>query len=101
MPLSARTIARALFSAATILGLAIAASARQQDGPQTDAPAPVAQPPAPPRTLGQKLTVPSGTRLAVVLENGISTRSAKAGDSLYFHTVFPIKIGRASCRERV
>src|SRR6266853_527542 len=90
MPLSARTIARALFSAATILGLAIAATARQQDGPQTDAPAPVAQPPAPPRAPGQKLTVPSGTRLAVVLENGISTRSAKAGDSLYFHTVFPI-----------
>src|SRR5882724_10642782 len=90
MPLSARSIARALFSAATILGLAIAASAQQQDGPQTDAPAPVAQPLAPPRTSGQKLTVPSGTRLAVVLENGISTRSAKAGDSLYFHTVFPI-----------
>ena len=90
MPLSARTIARALFSVATILGLAIAASARQQDGPQTDAPAPVAQPPAPPRAPGQKLTVPSGTRLAVVLENGISTRSAKAGDSLYFHTAFPI-----------
>src|SRR5712672_3751136 len=90
MPLSARSIARALFSAATILGLAIAASAQQQDGPQADAPAPFAQPPAPPRTLGQKLTVPSGTRLAVVLENGISTRSAKAGDSLYFHTVFPI-----------
>jgi hypothetical protein len=90
MPLSARTIARALFSAATILGLAIAVSARQQDGPQTDAPAPVAQPPASPRAPGQRLTVPSGTRLAVVLENGISTRSAKAGDSLYFHTVFPI-----------
>jgi type IV secretion system protein VirB10 len=26
----------------------------------------------------------------VVLENGISTRSAKAGDSVYFHTSFPI-----------
>jgi len=36
------------------------------------------------------LTVPAGTRVAVVLENGISTRSAKAGDSLYFRTSFPI-----------
>jgi type IV secretion system protein VirB10 len=26
----------------------------------------------------------------VVLENGISTRGAKAGDSVYFHTSFPI-----------
>jgi len=34
--------------------------------------------------------VPSGTRVAVALENGISTRSAKAGDSVYFHTTFPI-----------
>jgi type IV secretion system protein VirB10 len=28
----------------------------------------------------------------VVLENGISTRGAKAGDSVYFHTSFPITI---------
>jgi type IV secretion system protein VirB10 len=28
----------------------------------------------------------------VVLENGISTRSAKAGDSVYFHTSFPITV---------
>ena len=90
MPFSSRTMTRALFSAATILTFAIGAPAQQQDGPLTDAPAPVARPPAPPRAPGQKLTVPSGTRLAVVLENGISTRSAKAGDSLYFHTVFPI-----------
>lgn len=62
----------------------------QAEGPQTDAPPPVARPAEPARTPGPKITVPSGTRLAVVLENGISTRSAKAGDSLYFHTAFPI-----------
>jgi hypothetical protein len=90
MPFSSRTMTRALLSAATILTFAVGAPAQQQDGPLTGAPAPVAQPPAPPRAPGQKLTVPSGTRLAVVLENGISTRGAKAGDSLYFHTVFPI-----------
>ena len=85
-----RSMKRGLLVATTILVFAVVVSAQQPDGPQTDAPPPVAPPSAPPRTPGQKLTVPSGTRLAVVLENGISTRSAKAGDSLYFHTVFPI-----------
>jgi len=64
--------------------------AQESAGPQTNAPPAVAQPVAPPVKPGPKLTVPSGTRLAVVLENGISTRSAKAGDSLYFHTAFPV-----------
>jgi len=65
-------------------------AAQQPEGPQMDAPAPVAPTPAPPRAPGKKLVVPAGTRLAVVLENGVSTRSAKAGDSLYFHTAFPV-----------
>jgi len=66
-------------------------AAQQQPGPQTDAPAPIAPPQTAPRLSGgQRLSVPSGTKLAVVLENGISTRSAKAGDSLYFHTAFPV-----------
>jgi len=34
--------------------------------------------------------VPSGTHIGVVLENGISTSSAKPGDSVYFRTSFPI-----------
>ncbi len=90
MPFTVRAIIRALFVNTTVLAVAIAAFARQQEGPQTDAPPPVAQPTAAPHVAGQKLTVPSGTRLAVVLENGISTRSAKAGDSLYFLTAFPV-----------
>src|SRR5437588_3585985 len=70
------------------------AVAQQADGPQTSAPPPVA-PEARPAverraSTNDKLTVPAGTRVAVVLENGISTRSAKAGDSLYFRTSFPI-----------
>ena len=40
--------------------------------------------------LAERVTVPAGTRLAVVLENGISTRNAKAGDSVYLRTSFPI-----------
>ena len=90
MPFTARTITRALLATTTVLAFAIAAPAQQQDGPQTDAPPPVATPSTSPHLAGKKLTVPSGTRLAVVLENGISTRSAKAGDLLYFHTAFPI-----------
>jgi hypothetical protein len=66
------------------------ASAQQPDGPQMDAPAPVSPGPVAASTPGKKLVVPPGTRLAVVLENGISTRSARAGDSLYFHTAFPV-----------
>lgn len=90
MPFSARIMTRTLLSTFTIFTLTTAVSAQQQDGPQTDAPPPVARPAAAQREPGKKLIVPSGTRVAVALENGISTRSAKAGDSLYFHTVFPI-----------
>jgi hypothetical protein len=67
--------------------------AQQSDGPQTAAPPPVAPAPpaAPPRAAAsEKIRIPAGTRVAVVLENGISTRGAKAGDSVYFHTSFPI-----------
>jgi len=38
------------------------------------------------------ITVPAGTRVGVTLENGISTASAKRGDSVYFRTSFPITI---------
>lgn len=71
--------------------------AQHPEGPQTSAPPPVAPQarPALERRVGttdatDKVMVPAGTRVAVVLENGISTRSAKAGDSLYFRTSFPI-----------
>jgi hypothetical protein len=70
------------------------ALAQEAPGPQTSAPPPlpsgqqvVAERRA---SAGQRITVPAGTRVAVVLENGISTRSAKVGDSLYFRTSFPI-----------
>jgi hypothetical protein len=68
--------------------------AQQPDGPQTSPPpavGPVARSSIP-RHSGttERITVPAGTRLAVVLENGISTRDAKAGDSVYLRTSFPI-----------
>jgi len=78
-----------LFVASTVVG-----RAQEPEGPQTAAPAPVAPAPRPAqerRSLpSTNIIVPSGTRVAVVLENGISTRGAKAGDSLYFRTSFPI-----------
>ena len=67
--------------------------AQEPPGPQAAPPPPVApaqpapqQPPAAP----QLIRIPAGTHVAVVLENGISTGSAKAGESVYFHTSFPI-----------
>jgi type IV secretion system protein VirB10 len=38
----------------------------------------------------ERITIPAGTRVGVILENGISTRSAKPGDSVYLRTSFPI-----------
>lgn len=72
-----------------------AAFAQAPDGPQTDPPAPAVRPvaaPAPRPSSGQMIVVPSGTRIGVTLENGISTASAKMGDSVYFRTSFPITI---------
>ncbi|MGA9185479.1 MAG: hypothetical protein WBZ32_09295 [Candidatus Acidiferrales bacterium] len=39
-----------------------------------------------------KVVVPSGTHIPLVLHNGISTRSARAGDPVYFETLFPIMV---------
>src|SRR5580692_161384 len=90
--------ARATLAGATLAGAMVLlvpkTSAQQPDGPQTSAPpavGPVATSSVP-RHSGtiERITVPAGTRLAVVLENGISTRDAKAGDSVYLRTSFPI-----------
>jgi len=72
----------------------VQAFAQAPDGPQPDPPAAATRPaltPAPrPAGNGQTITLPSGTRVGVILENGISTNSAKPGDSVYFRTSFPI-----------
>ena len=83
----------------SIAGLSLYAAsvaAQVTEGPQADAPPPEvpAAPPAPKTqaALGNHVIVPTGTRIGVVLENGISTASAKPGDSVYFRTSFPITI---------
>ena len=68
--------------------------AQQDPGPQTEAPPPAAlatrPAPAPRAAAGERIAIPAGTRVGVVLENGLSTRSAKPGDSVYLRTSFPI-----------
>ncbi len=79
-----------------ILALAGACFGQEQAGPQTQPPPPVkAAGPAqtepakaPPR--GEKVVVPAGTKLPLILHNGITTRNAKPGDSVYLETLFPI-----------
>jgi hypothetical protein len=78
---------------ASLLALAPLGRAQQPDGPQTSAPAPVPHAPSAAEAKSassEKIRIAAGTRVAVVLENGISTRGAKAGDSVYFHTSFPV-----------
>lgn len=66
----------------------------QQNAAPAPAPAPApnatgaASTPAKP----SQIQVPSGTHIPLVLHNGISTRTAKPGDPVYFETVFPILI---------
>jgi len=84
------------FACLIAIAFPISLVAQQPEGPQGSPPpgtavqpAPVAAP-APRPWSGEKILVPAGTRLGVVIENGISTRSAKPGDSVYFRTSFPI-----------
>jgi hypothetical protein len=95
---SRQRIARLKYAAATIAVAMLLSlpktSAQQPDGPQTSAPpavGPTAKSNVPYHSgTSERITVPAGTRMAVVLENGISTRNAKAGDSVYLRTSFPI-----------
>lgn len=90
-----QTHARIQLSFGALIGtffLAGSLWAQQPEGPQATPPQSVA-PAAPAASRiasAEKIAVPAGTRIAVILDNGISTNSAKAGDSVYFHTSFPI-----------
>jgi len=84
-----------LKSALITLIFVCSASAQAPEGPQPSAPSPATTPaPAPARSSGngQSIIIPMGTRIGVVLENGISTATAKPGDSVYFRTSFPVTI---------
>jgi hypothetical protein len=47
---------------------------------------------AAPAPNSEQVVVPIGTRLPLLLRNGINTRTAKAGDSVYFETAYPIAV---------
>ena len=68
-------------------------SAPRQNEPQDAAPivTPASASAASSDTKAQ-VRIPSGTVLPLVLHNGISTRSAKTGDPVYFETLFPVMI---------
>ena len=87
-----RRISEYLCLIAALLAMGASCNAQQPEGPQTAAPPPVAPKPVAAQQTGssERITVPAGTRVGVVLQNGISTRSAKAGDSVYLQTSFPI-----------
>ena len=84
-----------LHAAVLSLFLASLANAQAPEGPQSDAPPPATAPVAAsprPTTPGKTILIPTGTRIGVILESGISTATAKPGDSVYFRTSFPITI---------
>jgi len=90
------SVVRSISSAVVLLATtAIPAvlCAQQPDGPQQNSPSAATARPAPPverAPSAEKIVVPAGTRFGVALENGISTRSAQPGDSIYLRTIFPI-----------
>jgi hypothetical protein len=66
-----------------------------QQPQQQSAPPPAAQPassPAPNPSSPERLVIPSGTRLPLILHSAITTRNAHAGDPVYLETVFPVVI---------
>lgn len=68
---------------------AAAQTAPAQNSPQ---PAASAVPAASAPSKSVQIEVPSGTHIPLLLHNAISTRSARAGDPVYFETLFPIMV---------
>jgi type IV secretion system protein VirB10 len=63
--------------------------------PTASAAVPAASPAVPPVSDAKapaRIEVPTGTHIPLVLHNGISTRSARPGDPVYFETLFPVMI---------
>jgi len=69
-----------------------AAAAASAPAPEAASAPESAPQPAPSKTAPARVRIPSGTVLPLVLHNGISTRSAKVGDPVYFETLFPIMV---------
>jgi hypothetical protein len=68
-----------------------------QQNPAPAATAPASTTPAPPAatpasTKVAQIEVPGGTHIPLVLHNGISTKTARPGDPVYFETIFPVMV---------
>ena len=63
-----------------------------QSPPAAIAAATPAPSPATASDVKAQIRIPTGTILPLVLHNGISTRSAKIGDPVYFETLFPVMV---------
>ena len=67
-----------------------------QTAQQQNATAPSAAPPvaatSSSASSAARIQVPTGTHIPLVLHNGISTRSARAGDPVYLETLFPVMV---------
>ncbi len=89
-----------------ILLLSISSLAAAQQTPPQQPPPPAQNPPtaepqkaAPPeddvarpelKKRSDRIILPAGTQLPMVVHNSVTTRSAKAGDPVYLETIFPI-----------
>ncbi|MGB8788541.1 MAG: hypothetical protein WA755_01735 [Candidatus Acidiferrales bacterium] len=71
-----------------------AAPAPSENAPTSAAPsaAPAPSQPSAPVAAPAKIELPIGTRLPLVLHNGISTRTTRVGDPVYFETIFPVML---------
>jgi type IV secretion system protein VirB10 len=77
---------RGIFLALSFV-VAAAVPVAAQESKQAEPPAPAKEAASP-----EKIVVPTGTQLPLVLHNSISTRSAKPGDPVYLETLFPIVV---------
>lgn len=77
---------RWLFAVLVSLSFAVVISFAQQ--PEAAAPPATGQAAA--SKAGEKIVVPAGTRLALILHNSISTRQARPGMAVYLETIFPL-----------
>jgi type IV secretion system protein VirB10 len=100
-----RPFFRLVLAASSLLFCSVGQVVFAQEPPSsaaaTEKPSPVtpdaASPALPVETAASKplaakneIIVPAGTRLPLILRNGINTRVARAGDAVYFETLYPI-----------
>ncbi len=86
-----RTLLSSIFFAVVAMTPLFAQDVPPAPSPQQPVTADPAHAPAQ-ATKSDQLVVPLGTRLPLLLRNGINTRTAKPGDSVYFETAYPIAV---------